>query len=126
MTFQPAHAISWIEIPVTDLDKASVFYAHVTGLKLSPMEGGPNPLMYFEAEQGGVAGHLYPGQPAPEGTGSTIHLIVEGTLEDTITRVWDAGGKVVSPSIEIPEGRFAYCIDLDGNSISIFEPKKAA
>jgi len=125
MTFQPANTISWIEIPVTDLEASSAFYAHVTGLKLSPMEG-PNPLMYFEVEPGGVSGHIYPGKPAGDGTGPTIHLKTKGKLEDTVERVWDAGGKVVSPAIEIPEGRFAYCLDLDGNSISIFEDKDAA
>jgi predicted enzyme related to lactoylglutathione lyase len=28
--------------------------------------------------------------------------------------------KVVSPIVEIPAGRFAYCLDPDGNSIGLF------
>jgi predicted enzyme related to lactoylglutathione lyase len=31
-----------------------------------------------------------------------------------------AGGKVVSDPIAIPAGRFAYCLDPDGNSFGLF------
>ena len=30
------------------------------------------------------------------------------------------GGEVVSPIITIPAGRFAYCLDPDGNSFGLF------
>ena len=69
----------------------------------------------------GVAGHLYPGKPAPEGTGSTVHFAVPDSLEKTLERVGSAGGKVVSDPIAIPVGRFAYALDPDGNSLGIFE-----
>ena len=35
-------------------------------------------------------------------------------------RVWEAGGKVVSDPISIPDGRFAYTLDPDGNSFGLF------
>jgi hypothetical protein len=35
--------------------------------------------------------------------------------------IWFAsGGEVVSPIITIPAGRFAYCLDPDGNSFGLF------
>ena len=37
-----------------------------------------------------------------------------------MARVSAAGGEVVSPAITIEAGRFAYCLDPDGNSFSIF------
>jgi predicted enzyme related to lactoylglutathione lyase len=67
-----------------------------------------------------VSGHLYPGKPAPRGTGNTVHFMVKGTLEDAIARVGPAGGDVVSPIVTIPNGRFVYCLDPDGNSIGLF------
>ncbi|MEM1301235.1 MAG: VOC family protein [Pseudomonadota bacterium] len=121
MTYQPPNATVWSEIPVTDLDASSDFYARVTGLVLHRTDDGPNPMATFVSVQGGVAGHLYPGKPAQDGEGPTIHLAAEGTLEDVITRVWDAGGHVLSEPINIPAGRFIYCKDLDGNSIGLFE-----
>jgi len=124
MSFAPDHSTVWIEIPVSDLVKSSAFYAKITGLTLIEMDMGPNKTSVFQtkAPGTGVAGHLYEGKSSGDGTGSTIHLACEGKLEDTVQRVWDAGGRVISDAIEIPSGRFAYCLDLDGNSIGIFEP----
>ena len=76
--------------------------------------------MFPTSNPTGVAGHLYPGKPAPDGTGPTIHLACPDTLEEALERVTKAGGRVVSDPISIPAGRFAYCLDPDGNSIGVF------
>ncbi|SNS72841.1 VOC family protein [Tropicimonas sediminicola] len=125
MTDTPKNATVWIEIPVTDMDKAMQFYEAVTGLPLKRDDTGPNPMAIFQVEDPaeGVAGHLYPGKPAKDGEGPTIHLSAAGSVEDAMERVRAAGGTVISPPIEIPAGRFAYCKDLDGNSIGVFEAR---
>jgi hypothetical protein len=119
----PVNAAVWFEIPVSDLEKAKAFYSKVLMTEFTDQNGGPNPMAVFAysggAEQG-VSGHLYPGQPAASGAGPTIHLPVPDSVEEAIARVEAAGGKVLSPVIEIPAGRFAYCLDPDGNSIGIF------
>jgi len=122
MTSLPQNPVVWIEIPVTDMDKAMAFYAAVTGYSLTLSTDGPNPMAIFDAadDATSVAGHLYPGKPAPSGTGPTVHLTVDGTVEAAMERVTQACGQVVSPAIEIPTGRFAYCLDPDGNSFGIF------
>ncbi|MCA8882052.1 MAG: VOC family protein [Rhodobacteraceae bacterium] len=121
MSFTPKDFTVWIEIPVRDLDKAVEYYARVTGADLIPEEIGPNRTARFPTAAKGVAGHLYEGAPAPEGAGPTIHLMFDGPLETALERVWEAGGKVVSDPISIPDGRFAYTLDPDGNSIGLFE-----
>lgn len=129
MTYIPKHAAVWIEIPVTDLDRAMDFYSAVTGMEfLKETEMGPNPIAMFNIGdmKSGVSGHLYPGTPSRDGTGPTVHLASPGTLEDTVERVRQAGGTVVSEIISIPAGRFAYCQDPDGNSVSFFETDAAA
>ncbi|MEH3053884.1 MAG: hypothetical protein PGN13_07740, partial [Patulibacter minatonensis] len=67
------------------------------------------------------AGHLYEGTPATGGAGPTIHLWVE-SVEAAADRAKEAGAELVGPVIEIPVGRFQYIVDLDGNSIGLFEP----
>ena len=52
--------------------------------------------------------------------GPTIHLAVAEPIEEAMERVTENGGKVVSPVIQIPAGRFAYCLDPDGNSFGLF------
>jgi predicted enzyme related to lactoylglutathione lyase len=123
MSFTPANTTVWIEIPVRDLTAAMAFYGTVTGLGLTREQMGPNETAIFQAAdfRSGVAGHLYEGKPAGDGTGPTVHLATEGKLEDAMRRVTGAGGAVVSPIIEIPAGRFFYATDPDGNSIGLFE-----
>ena len=87
--------------------------------ELRDEDGGPNPMANFPAVKGGVAGHLYPGKPAAPGTGPTIHLAVEA-VGPAMERVAANGGQVVSPVIDIPAGKFAYCLDPDGNSFGVF------
>ncbi len=118
----PVNAAVWFEIPVTDLNKAKAFYSKVLMTEFIDQEGGANPTANFAYAGGenGVSGHLYPGKPAVHGTGPTIHLPVPDSLEESLARVKDAGGEVISPIIDIPAGRFAYCLDPDGNSIGIF------
>ena len=121
MTSTPDNFVVWTEIPVTDLQRAIKFYNQVFNTELKLDETGPNPMAIFPtANETGVAGHLYPGTPARDGTGSTIHMIVPDQLEAALERVTTAGGEVQADPIAIPPGRFAYCRDLDGNSIGLF------
>ena len=116
------HTCVWFEIPVTDLDRARAFYGAVLKRELTREDGGPNPMAAFSSmSDPGVSGHLYPGKPAPAGTGPTIHLAAPDGLEATAARVREAGGTVVSEPIAIPSGSFFYATDPDGNSIGFFE-----
>lgn len=118
----PTNAAAWFEIPVSDLDRAKAFYGSVVGTDLRDEQMGPNKTAIFACSgdpRTAISGHLYEGQPASKGSGATIHLHVDG-LEPALERVGAAGGEVVSPIIAIPAGRFAYCLDPDGNSFGLF------
>ncbi|MFK8034692.1 MAG: VOC family protein [Hyphomicrobiales bacterium] len=121
MSDQPKNICVWFEIPSTDLDRSKRFYEAVLGTTMTRNDEGPNPMIAFSSMQdAGVSGHIYPGKPSAEGAGNTIHLGVSDKLENAMDRVPEAGGKVVSEIIPIPAGRFAYCLDPDGNSIGLF------
>lgn len=121
MSFTPEHFTVWAEIPVADIDRAIAFYNMVFNTEMKKDETGPNPMAMFPTSTpGGVAGHLYPGKPAAGGAGPTIHLASPDKLEDALERVKEAGGQVVSDVVSIPAGRFAYCLDTEGNSIGVF------
>ncbi len=123
MTYTPANSIVWFELPVSDLDKGMAFYGAITGAVIVREQMGPNEMAVFKPAdiEKGVAGHLYQGKPAGNGTGPTVHLAGKGTLEEMMDRVRAAGGDVISPAVEIPAGRFFYAKDPDGNSIGLFE-----
>ena len=125
MSFTPDNALVWTEIPVTDLDKGIDFYGTVFGFEFNLDEMGPNPTAMIKTKDGtGIAGHLYPGKPAKNGDGLTVHLSVPDTLEATAERFSNAGGTVISEPVAIPPGRFQYGVDPDGNSIGLFETSK--
>ncbi len=93
-SFIPENAAVWFEIPVTDVAKAARFYEGVTQMALKHDDSGPNPMAIFPAQsESGVAGHLYPGEPARGG--NTVHLPVPDSLEGALDRVKEHGGKVL-------------------------------
>jgi predicted enzyme related to lactoylglutathione lyase len=118
----PENSAVWFEIPVTDMKRAKAFYDTVCQTELQEDNTGPNPMAIFPVSdmQKGTSGHLYPGKPASGGSGNTVHLSVPAPLEESLERLKKAGGKVVSDIVTIPPGRFAYCLDPDGNSIGLF------
>jgi len=118
----PVNSAVWFEIPVRDIEKAKAFYSEVLMTEFTDNNDGPNPMavLAYAGNGKGVSGHLYPGKPAAAGTGPTVHLMVLDDLKSAMARLEAAGGKVVSPIVEIPAGRFAYCLDPDGNSIGLF------
>ncbi len=119
-SFIPPKASIWFEIPVTDMSRSQAFYGAVLQNEVRLDETGPNPIAMFVAQDKMASGHFYPGKPAAPGTGPTIHLAVAEPIEEAMERVTENGGKVVSPVIQIPAGRFAYCLDPDGNSFGLF------
>ena len=117
--------VAWVEIPVTDLEASVAYYDVVFGWKSTiRTDMGPNPVANFNDGEDAAGGHLYPGKPG-EGAGSTIHLVIRDKIETAAERVLKAGGQVVGPIVDIPPGRFQYTLDLDGNSVGLFEPKIA-
>ncbi|MEM6711807.1 MAG: VOC family protein [Pseudomonadota bacterium] len=121
----PQHQLVWAEIPVADLEAARLFYGSVLQTELTVNTDGPNPMVDLPVADSanGISAHLYPGKPAPNGIGPTVHLAAPDTLEATADRVVEAGGKVLSPPIEIPVGAFIYTEDPDGNSVGWFRYK---
>lgn len=124
MTEQTAtNRLVWAEIPVSDLDRAIGFYEKILGEPMKRDDTGPNPMamLPYSGQLGAAAGHLYPGKPASNGEGPTVHLAVPFELDDAMARVGEAGGEIVSDVITIPAGSFFYAIDTEGNSLGIFK-----
>ena len=108
MSDMPKNTCVWFEIPVSDLDASKRFYEEVLSISMRRDDTGPNPMVMFSSmDDMGVSGN-------------TIHLAVDGSLDDAMSRVKAAGGQVMSPTIDIPAGSFFYATDPDGNSIGLF------
>lgn len=119
-------AISWFEIPSTNLDRAEKFYETIFGIKFSPIDLPNIKMRMFPIDDPmtGIGGALVDsgGFHKPSGTdGPLIYLNGNPDLQKVLDKVEAAGGKIMVPKTEIsPEyGYMAVIIDTEGNRIGL-------
>ena len=123
MTFK--NAISWFEIPATDLNRATQFYETIFGITLTPMDTPEIKLRIFPLEDmmTGIGGALADsgGFHKPSSTdGPLLYLNANPDVQNVLDKVEAAGGKIVVPKMEIPDhGYMAVFIDSEGNRIAL-------
>lgn len=119
------HALHWFEIPVRDLDRAQRFYETLFARPLRREAMGPETtLAMFPYEPGsGVGGALLTGAGAPEpgAHGTVVYLNAEPSLNAVLARLGEAGGRLLVPRTELPEGMgaFAHVEDSEGNRVGL-------
>ena len=119
------HSVSWFEIPVNDLARATAFYSKVLDLEMSGVDFGPNKMSLFPVAgthdfpvvHGAlVAGEGY--EPGPNGP--LLYLNGGSDLAVPLARVADAGGKVVLDKVAIGDhGFMAIFLDTEGNRMAL-------
>lgn len=117
-------AITWFEIPVADLARATRFYETVLDLKLQREDGMGMPMMVFPFSQPGVGGCLMAASEAPAqatGGGPIVYLHARKGLDAALARVPAAGGRLIQPRTELPEGMGAFALvqDCEGNRVGL-------
>ena len=120
------NAISWFEIGVVDLDRATRFYESIFGLRLIPMDLDNIKMRMFPITdmENGVGGALVDsnGFHKPSATeGPLIYLNGNPDVQNVLDKVAGAGGSVLVPKTEIsPEyGFMAVFMDTEGNRIGL-------
>lgn len=119
------NAISWFEIPATDLARAQKFYETIFGFTMFPMDMPQIKMRLFPIEDRmGVGGAIVEseGFHKPSGTdGPLIYLNANPDVQMVLDRIEAAGGKIMVPKTEIsPEyGFMAVFIDTEGNRIAL-------
>lgn len=121
-----ANLINWFEIPVTDIERASKFYAEVLGGDLQQMEMMGTKMAFLPMEGEGVGGSLCQGDGyKPTTDGAKIYLNGGEDLNLQLAKVEKAGGKVVMPKTKINDeiGFMAFFVDTEGNNMAFHSPK---
>ncbi|HRD57381.1 MAG TPA: VOC family protein [Ferruginibacter sp.] len=120
------NAISWFEIPATNLERATNFYEAIFETKLIPMDMDNIKMRMFAITdmENGVGGAVVDsgGFHKPSATdGSLIYLNGNPDLQNILNRVVNAGGTIMVPKMEIsPEyGYMAVIMDTEGNRIGL-------
>jgi uncharacterized protein len=114
--------VAWFEIPVTDIDRAKIFYETVFDYSLNVMEMGPRKMAFFPAAQEtyGTGGALVKEETfIPSYAGSLIYFSV-ADIDATLAKVTASGGKTILPKMSIGEyGFVGYFEDSEGNRVAL-------
>ncbi|MEI2739159.1 MAG: VOC family protein [Chitinophagaceae bacterium] len=120
------NAISWFEIPATDIDRAQQFYETVFQIKMQPMDFQQTKMRMFPIDDPmkGIGGTIIDsgGFHKPSATdGPLIYLNGNPDVKIFLDRVEAAGGKIMVPKTEIsPEyGYMAVFLDTEGNRVAL-------
>lgn len=120
------NAISWFEIPTTNIDRATAFYEKVFAVELIPMDFPNIKMRMFPTEnpEDSVGGALVDsgGYHTPSASlGPLIYLNANPDVQNVLDKVEAAGGKVEVPKTQIsPEyGYMGVFIDTEGNRIAV-------
>lgn len=112
----------WFEIPATDFKRAVTFYETIMAVKLKREDMEAFKLGIFPCAEPATSGCvIHGGEHKPCGEGVMIYLNCDGKLDAVIGRVGDAGGKVLMPTITLPDGLgvFTHILDSEGNRIGL-------
>jgi hypothetical protein len=120
------NAISWFEIPATDIDRAQRFYETIFQVKMQPMDFQQTKMRMFPIDDPmkGIGGAVIDsgGFHKPSLTdGPLIYLNGNPDVQVILDRVEGAGGKIMVPKTQIsPEyGYMAVFSDTEGNRVAL-------
>ena len=113
------HAIDYVELTVTDLERSKRFYAEAFGWEFN--DYGPeyagirNTVGADPAEVGGLRADAT--MPA---AGGALVLLYSADLDESVAAVTSAGGEVVEGPYGFPGGRRFHFRDPSGNQLGVW------
>ena len=123
-TIKMTNAITWVEIPVTDFERASKFYEAVLQVKIElvPTPRGKWGMFPHEMGEEGSGGAIVEGDGyEPSKKGSLIYLSGGDDLSVPLSKVEKVGGEILLPKTNNGEfGFIAQFADSEGNKIGFY------
>lgn len=115
--------VVYVEIPVSDMERACLFYEKVFKVSLEVRDIDGNEMALFPHAEGqpGASGALARGSSyVPGKAGARVYFGVADVAE-TLQLAVAAGGHVNYPVTEVPEyGWVAEFMDVEGNCIALY------
>lgn len=119
------NAMSWFEIPATDLARAQQFYETIFGIQMIPLDTPNLKMRMFPLENMmDVGGAVVDsgGFHQPSATmGTLVYLNANPDVQLVLDKIETAGGKIIVPKTEISPkyGHMAVFIDTEGNRVAL-------
>lgn len=120
------NAVNWFEIPVSDFDRAKSFYSTLFNSEINEMSHPEYRYGILPCDmEKGVGGGIVQGEGyEPSDKGAVIYLNGGDDLSGPLSRVEQAGGKIILPKTSIgANGFMAHFIDTEGNRVALHSMK---
>jgi predicted enzyme related to lactoylglutathione lyase len=117
--------VSWFEIPAYNHYRSVAFYNYIYGIEMKSVEMNGFAMSYFPTE-GGAGGAIVTGPGCvPSEVGPLLYLNAGDDLNVVLSKVNEAGGRVVMEKTFLGEaaGYFALFIDSEGNRLALHSKK---
>ena len=119
----------WVEIPVSDMDRAIKFYETVFEFELKRVPMGELEMAWFPSAGSsyGATGTLVKNDKfySPSNQGTVVYFSSpSGDIENELSRVEAAGGKIIQPKklIAPEQGHMGVFLDSEGNKMGLNSP----
>jgi uncharacterized protein len=117
--------VSWFEIPAYNHFRSVAFYNYIYGIQMTSVELNGFAMGFFPAESG-IGGAIVSGPGCvPSEIGPLLYLNGGEDLNNVLSKVNEAGGRVVMEKTFLSEsaGYFAMFIDSEGNRLALHSKK---
>jgi predicted enzyme related to lactoylglutathione lyase len=117
--------VSWFEIPAYNHFRSVAFYNYIYGIQMTSVELNGFSMGFFPAENG-IGGAIVSGPGCvPSEIGPLMYLNGGEDLNNVLSKVNEAGGRVVMEKTFLSEsaGYFAMFIDSEGNRLALHSKK---
>ena len=117
--------VSWFEIPAYNHYRSVAFYNYIYGIQMTSVELNGFAMGFFPAENG-IGGAIVSGPGCvPSEIGPLMYLNGGEDLNNVLSKVNEAGGRVVMEKTFLSEsaGYFAMFIDSEGNRLALHSKK---
>ncbi len=113
--------INYVEFPAKDIAKTKDFFARAFGWEFEDF--GPEYTAF--SNQGIDGGFFKSDQIASAAKGSALIVFYSNDLEATLSKVEQAGGKIIRPVFSFPGGRRFHFGDPNGNEYAVWSDVQA-
>lgn len=114
--------VVWVEIPVSDFQRAVNFYDLVLKINIAAEQMGKDLMGFFQLEGYGSSGAIIKGEDYhPGNIGPLVYLSLEDDIKVVLNRVVEAGGKIIKPKtlVSAAIGYIGVFEDSEGNRIAL-------
>ncbi len=118
----PKHeTINYVEFPAKDIEAAKAFFTQVFGWSFQ--DYGPTYTAF--SDEGLDGGFFQSDQTATTAKGGALIVFYSEDLEQTRTKVREAGGSIIKPTFSFPGGRRFHFGDPNGNEYAVWSDRDA-